>query len=62
MMSKTPGTGHRRPERKGLRPTLLVCLLVAGTSFGQTTLPTYTVNTFAGEIPLGMAARRHPLF
>ncbi len=53
MMSKTPGTGHTRPERKGLRPTLLVCLLVAGTSFGQTALPTYTVNTFAGEIPLG---------
>jgi uncharacterized protein (TIGR03437 family) len=26
---------------------------VAGTSFGQTTPPTYTVNAFAGEIPLG---------
>jgi len=52
MMSKSSGIGHRRPEEKGLRRTLLVCLLVAGTSFGQTTLPSYTVNSFAGEIPL----------
>ena len=52
-MRETSGIGCRQPARKGLGLSLLACLLVAGISCGQTALPTYTVNTFAGEIPLG---------
>jgi sugar lactone lactonase YvrE len=34
-----------------MRLTLLFCLLSVGTGFAQTTVPTYTVNTFAGAAP-----------
>src|SRR5208283_3926708 len=35
-----------------MRLTLLSCLLAVGMCFAQT-VPTYTVNTFAGSAPMG---------
>jgi len=46
MLNRAPGISSRARN-------LLVACLFLGRCFGQTTLPTYTVNTFAGEIPLG---------
>jgi sugar lactone lactonase YvrE len=36
-----------------LNLTIMGCLLAAGTSFSQVQVPTYTVNTFAGSVPMG---------
>src|SRR5208337_1325074 len=36
-----------------MRLPLLSCLLGVSMCFAQTTVPTYTVNTFAGSVPLG---------
>ena len=51
-MNKTASIGRMLWVLKESGPTLLACLLVAGTSL-RPTVPTYTVNTFAGEVSLG---------